>query len=47
MLMIVEKILHKTEDVICLKIKYDIISYPQFLFLIFDFPFLELKNNKE
>ena len=41
------KNLSKTEDVLCLKIKYNIISYPQFLFLIFDFQYSELKNKKE
>ena len=41
------KNLPKTEDVLCQKIKYNIISYPQFLFLIFDFQYSELKNKKE
>ena len=36
----------KNEDVLCLKIKYHIISYPNFIFLIFDFQYSELKNNK-
>ena len=35
------------EDVISPKIKYNIISYPQFLFLIFDFQHPQLKNKKE
>ena len=37
----------KNEDVLCLKIKYNIISYPQFLFFIFDFQYSELINNKD
>ena len=36
----------KNKDVLCLKIKYNIVSYPNFIFLIFDFQYSELKNNK-
>ena len=36
---IVEKNLTKYEDVLCLKIKYNIISYPLFIFLLFDFQY--------
>ena len=36
----------KNEDVLCLKIKYNIISYPNFIFLIFDFQYTELNKNK-
>ena len=36
----------KNEDVLCLKIKYNIVSCPNFIFLIFDFQYSELKNNK-
>ena len=31
------KNLPKSKDVLCLKIKYNIISYPLFIFLLFDF----------
>ena len=41
------KNLTKTEDVLYLKIKFNIISYPQFLFLIFDFQYSVLRNKKE
>ena len=36
----------KNDDALCLKIKYNIVSYPNFIFLIFDFRYSELKNNK-
>ena len=36
----------KNEDVLCLKINYNIVSCPNFIFLIFDFQYSELKNNK-
>ena len=35
------------EDVLCLKIKYNIESYPEFLFILFDFQYSELVKNKE
>ena len=35
------------EDVICVKIKYNIESYPIFLFLLFDFQFSELTQYKD
>ena len=35
------------EDVLCLKIKYNIESYPEFLFILFDFKYSELVKNKE
>ena len=41
------KNLPKGEDVLCLKIKYSIISYPIFLFLLFDFHYYELLTFKE
>ena len=34
------KNLPKNEDVLCLKIKYNIISYPETIFLLFDFHIL-------
>ena len=37
---------HK-EDVLCLKIKYNIVSYPLFLFILFDFQYTELAKYKE
>ena len=36
----------KNQDVLCLKIKYNIVICPNFIFLIFDFQYQELKNNK-
>ena len=42
----VEKMYQKNQDVLCLKIKYNIVSYPNFIFFIFDFQYFELKNNK-
>ena len=41
------KNLPKNEDVLCLKIKYNIISYPEFLFIIFDFQYSGLVDYKE
>ena len=38
------KNLPKSEDVLCLKIKYNIISYPLFIFLLFDFEYPELSS---
>ena len=35
------------EDVLCVKIKYNIESYPTFLFLLFDFQFSELNRYKD
>ena len=35
------------EDVLCLKIKYNVESYPEFLFILFDFQYSELVKNKE
>ena len=35
------------EDVLCLKIKYNIKSYPDFLFILFDFQYTELVKHKE
>ena len=35
------------EDVLCLKIKYNIMSYPVFLFLLFDFQYSELVKYKD
>ena len=40
------KNLPKNEDVLCLKIKYNIISYPEIIFLLFDFPYSELNKHK-
>ena len=33
-----------SEDVFCLKIKYNIISYPEFIFILFDFQYSELNK---
>ena len=38
---------NEKEDVLCLKIKYNIESYPEFLFILFDFQYSELVKNKE
>ena len=35
------------EDVLCVKIKYNIVSYPVFLFILFDFQYSELYKHKE
>ena len=35
------------EDVLCVKIKYNIERYPTFLFLLFDFQFSELNRYKD
>ena len=35
------------EDVLCLRVKYNILSYPVFLFLLFDFQYNELTNYKD
>ena len=35
------------EDVLCLRVKYNILSYPVFLFLLFDFQYSELTNYKD
>lgn len=40
------KNLPKKEDVLCLKIKYNIISYSDIIFLLFDFPYSELNKHK-
>ena len=40
------KNLPKNEDVLCLKIKYNIISQPEIIFLLFDFPYSELNKLK-
>ena len=42
----IQKKCTKNEDVLCIKIKYNIVSYPNYIFLIFDFQYSELKNNK-
>ena len=34
------------EDVLCQKIKYNLLSYPGFLFLLFDFQYTELELYK-
>ena len=36
-----------SEDVFCLKIKYNIISYPEFIFILFDFQYSELNKFKD
>ena len=36
----------ESEDVLCLKIKYNIISYPIFIFFLFDFQYPELSSFK-
>ena len=36
----------KNEDVLCLKIKYNIISYLEIIFVLFDFPYSELNKHK-
>ena len=38
---------NEKEDVLCLKIKYNIESFPNFLFILFDFSYAELVKNKE
>jgi len=38
---------HEKEDVLCLKIKYNIEAYPEFIFILFDFQYMELVKNKE
>ena len=35
------------EDVLCLKIIYNIISYPEFIFILFDFHYSELNKFKD
>ena len=40
------KNLPKNEDVLYLKIKYNIVSYPNFKFFVFDFQYSELKSDK-
>ena len=35
------------EDVLCAKIKYNILSYPKILFVLFDMTFSDLTNYKE
>ena len=40
------KNLPKNEDVLFLKIKYNIVSYPNFIFLKFDFQYSELEKIK-
>ena len=35
-----------SEDVLCVKIKYNLLNYPIFLFLLFDFQFTELETYK-
>ena len=35
------------EDVLCLKIKYNIESFPEFLFILFDFHYSELLKNRD
>ena len=37
----------KKEDVLCLKIKYNILNFPKFLFILFDFQYSELSKYKE
>ena len=39
------KNLPKNEDVLYLKVKYNLISYPEFLFLIFDLKYTDLANH--
>ena len=34
----------KKEDVLCLKIKYNILNFPKFLFILFDFQYSELSK---
>ena len=38
--------MHVNEDVLCQKIKYNLLSYPEFLFLLFDFQYTELEIYK-
>ena len=35
-----------SEDVLCVKIKYNLLNYPIFLFLLFDLQFTELETYK-
>ena len=35
-----------SEDVLCQKIKYNLLSYPEFFFLLFDFQYTELELYK-
>ena len=37
---------NKNEDVLCVKIKYNILNFPKFLFILFDFQYHELNNYK-
>ena len=46
MLANVEKIFQGNEDVLCQKIKYNLLSYPVFLFLLFDFQYEGLELYK-
>ena len=41
------KNLPKNEDVLCLKITYNILKYPEFLFLLFDFQYQDLVRYKD
>ena len=38
---------NEKEDVLCLKIKYNIETYPEFLFILFDFQYSDLVKNKD
>ena len=37
---------NKNEDVLCVKIKYNILNFPKFLYILFDFQYHELNNYK-
>lgn len=37
---------NNNEDVLCVKLKYNIVSYPIFIFILFDFQYSDLVKNK-